>query len=110
MKHGLKEYSNELKKLSEENISISDKELKYHYIKIKNYQHERLIHLLVTITFALLTFFSLYFLVTVPSIAIGILFIIFLIMLAFYIKHYYFLENNVQKLYKIYDDLTKTKH
>ncbi len=61
MKHGLKEYSNELKKLSEENISISDKELKYHYIKIKNYQHERLIHLLITITFAFITLFSLYF-------------------------------------------------
>lgn len=107
MKEKIEEY---LKRINEVKDTEREQLKEDLLIHISFYQHERLIHLLVTITFALLTFFSLYFLVTVPSIAIGILFVIFLIMLAFYIKHYYFLENNVQKLYKIYDDLTKTKH
>lgn len=107
MKEKIEEYLKQINKVKASEHERLKEDLLIH---ISFYQHERLIHLLVTITFALLTFFSLYFLVIMPSIAIGILFVIFLIMLAFYIKHYYFLENNVQKLYKIYDDLTKTKH
>lgn len=95
MKHGLKEYSNELKKLSEENISISDKELKYHYIKIKNYQHERLIHLLITITFSFITLFSLYFAKT--NIAYLVVTLISFIMLVCYIPSFV-----VKKLKKVY--------
>lgn len=105
MKHGLKEYSNELKKLSEENISISDKELKYHYIKIKNYQHERLIHLLITITFSFITLFSLYFAKT--NIAYLVVTLISFIMLVCYIMYYYYLENTIQLLYKYYDLIYK---
>jgi Ca2+/Na+ antiporter len=69
------------------------------------FQHERLIHLLVTILFALLTFGSLVtFLVTefLPVIA---LFVLFLALLIPYIFHYYHLENGVQQLYDLYDQL-----
>ena len=106
MKEKIEEYLKQINKVKASEHEQLKEDL---LIPISFYQHERLIHLLVTITFALLTFFSLYFLVIMPSIAITILFVIFLIMLTFYIKHYYFLENNVQKLYQIYDVLTKTK-
>lgn len=69
------------------------------------FQHERLIHLLVTMLFALLTFGSLIaFLVTgfFPVIA---LFVLFLALLIPYIFHYYHLENGVQQLYDLYDQL-----
>ncbi|MDE6580751.1 MAG: hypothetical protein K2K41_09495 [Ruminiclostridium sp.] len=64
------------------------------------FQHERLIHLIVTMTFALLTvgslamsFCTLYFL---P------LFFLFLVLEIPYIYHYYKLENGTQKLQRLY--------
>ena len=105
MKDSLKEYSNELKKLSEKNVSISDKELEYHYIKIKNYQHERLVHLIITVTFAFITLFSLYF--AKSNITYLVITLISFIMLVCYIMYYYYLENTIQKLYKYYDLLYK---
>lgn len=70
--------------------------------KIAFFQHERFIHLIVTVAFA---FFALAFLVLgmVSYIFLPILFIL-LIFLIFYILHYFFLENHVQYLYKIYDE------
>ncbi len=69
------------------------------------FQHERLIHLLVTILFALLTVgsFGLFFITEFfPIIA---LFCVFLVLLVPYVFHYYHLENGVQKLYDLYDQL-----
>lgn len=64
------------------------------------FQHERLIHLIVTMTFALLT---------VGSLAISFstfyflpLFILFLCLEVPYVFHYYKLENGVQKLQRLY--------
>ncbi len=72
-------------------------------VKIGFMQHERLIHLMVTILFALLLFLCLiaYFV----SGIIGMLAAaaLMLVLLIPYIAHYYFLENGVQKLYRIYD-------
>jgi hypothetical protein len=31
------------------------------------------------------------------------------VLIAFYIKHYYFLENTVQKMYKVYDAMLAKK-
>ena len=39
------------------------------------------------------------------SIPVLILVTMILVLLAFYIKHYYFLENTVQKMYKVYDGI-----
>ena len=72
-------------------------------IQISFFQHERLIHLLVTILFALLSIGTLFMAVTAPSPAIFILELLFLGLLIPYIKHYYLLENGVQKLYEYYD-------
>jgi hypothetical protein len=82
-----------------------DKEICSLWEWILFFQHERLIHLLVTILFALLTVgsFGLFFITQfLPIIA---LFLVFLVLLVPYIFYYYHLENGVQKLYDLYDQL-----
>ena len=74
-------------------------------IQISFFQHERLIHLIVTITFALLTIISLVACLFVMNVALIILTILFLALLIPYVRHYYILENSVQELYKRYDFL-----
>jgi hypothetical protein len=76
-----------------------------HLIKIKFFQHERLIHLLVTLFYALifLIFMALGF---VHYIFFSIAAIL-LVILLFYIVHYFRLENGVQYLYKQYDNMLK---
>ncbi len=76
-----------------------------HKDKIAFMQHERLVHFLVTMMFALLlAIFMISFLLT-ENIALLILVTIIIVLLLFYIKHYYFLENTLQKMYKIYDEI-----
>lgn len=69
------------------------------------FQHERLIHLLVTILFALLTFGSLVTFLVTGFLPVTALFVLFLALLIPYIFHYYHLENGVQQLYDLYDQL-----
>lgn len=74
-------------------------------IKIGFFQHERLIHLLVTLVTLILYIVS--FLIAIFNQNIFILIIGFLIMcfLIPYIFHYFLLENGVQKLYRLYDEI-----
>lgn len=76
-------------------------------VKIAFMQHERLIHLLVTILFALLLFLCLiaFFVSEVMGMLAAAL--LMLALLIPYIAHYYFLENGVQKLYRLYDSVCK---
>jgi len=69
------------------------------------FQHERLIHLLVLILFAVLTFASFAICVLTLFWPMGIPFVMFTILLVPYIFHYYKLENGVQMLYELYDRL-----
>lgn len=81
------------------NGQVTKEILDTHLIKITFFQHERLIHLLVTLFYALFT---------LAFLALGTIHYIFLILiifLIFYIFHYFFLENSVQYLYKQYDIL-----
>ncbi len=76
-----------------------------HMDKIAFMQHERIVHFLVTMMFALiLAVFMLGVLLTDNPMLL-ILVTIIIVLLAFYIKHYYFLENTVQKMYRVYDEL-----
>ena len=90
---------------------------KYHDEMVKNFQHERAIHLAVTLFFigmaiALIVLSMWLFtmtsspIVTFPTLgATGIM----IVLSVFYVKHYYFLENHIQNLYdyteKIYKGL-----
>ncbi len=82
-----------------------------HLIQIGFFQHERLVHLIVTVVFALLTMFALCMACLAmqaggsEGIAFLLLFAAFLVLLVPYIRHYYILENEVQRMYKQYDTI-----
>lgn len=82
-----------------------DEIIREHLRKIKFFQHERLIHLFVTLAFAL---FSIIFClcIALDKVFIYVTLISFVILL-FYIFHYYYLENAVQYMYKQHDKLIK---
>ena len=76
--------------------------------KISYYQHERLIHLMVTLAFATWLLFEIYCLFVLPSeflIAGILLVLIFFGLTVGYVMHYYFLENSVQKMYHMRDEI-----
>lgn len=74
-------------------------------IQIGFFQHERLIHLIVTVLFALMTI--LVFILGVTNFALwtGVLLFLLLALLIPYIRHYWLLENGTQKLYQYYDKM-----
>lgn len=74
-------------------------------VQIGFFQHERLIHLIVTVTFALLTVGSLIAGLFVQQLSLYCLTVLFLVLLIPYIRHYYILENGVQKLYALYEEM-----
>ena len=76
--------------------------------KISYFQHERLIHLMVTLAFATWLLFEIYCLFVLPSeflIAGILLVLIFFGLTVGYVMHYYFLENSVQEMYKMRDKI-----
>ena len=75
---------------------------------LSRFQHERLIHLLVTILFALMEIMSVIAMMVDGKPAEMILCGMFLILLIPYVMHYYFLENSVQKLYHMGDRMQET--
>ena len=79
------------------------KAIENHLTQIRFFQHERLIHLIVTVLFALTTTSVVVGLVSSSNIWLAILLIPLLILLFPYINHYYLLENGVQKMYAQYD-------
>ena len=103
MKEYLKNYREEIDQLLKTKEKIDKKVIENHLIKIQFFQHERLIHLLVTCFYAIFALFFLAMSLLTP-IFIPIV-LIFLIFLIFYVIHYFFLENSVQYLYKQYDKM-----
>jgi hypothetical protein len=79
----------------------------FHKTRIEFMQHERLIHLLVTLTFAVLLFISLGIAYSHPSFEILAVMALLLVLLIPYIYHYYILENGVQRWYGMYEDIDK---
>lgn len=82
-----------------------DEVLKEHLVQVRFFQHERFVHLLVTVTFALLEIISLGMFLVTENIAVAVLSIGFFILLVPYISHYYLLENETQKMYTQYDKI-----
>ncbi len=74
-----------------------------HLVQVGFFQHERLIHLIVTVTFALLEMLAIVLSVIAGSLFTLLLPVVILILLIPYIRHYYILENEVQKMYVQYD-------
>ena len=81
--------------------------MKIHKEKTRYFQHERFVHLFVMILFAICTV-ACFLVIAVTELIILIpLTLLFLGLLIPYIAHYYFLENNVQKLYTYYDRIAE---
>jgi len=89
-------------KLSPEEAQMEQKRL---LVQIQFFQHERFIHLIVTVLFALMTVITLLANVALQQPILVLLTFMFIILLIPYIKHYYLLENGTQTLYKYYDQL-----
>ncbi|MBQ1518348.1 MAG: hypothetical protein IIZ53_00665 [Ruminococcus sp.] len=88
-----------------------DAVLSEHKDKIAFMQHERIVHFLVTFMFAVILCIFIAILLFMDNSGSGVnigvtaVIVIILILEGFYIKHYYFLENTVQKMYRVYDDI-----
>lgn len=85
---------------------IRDK-LEEHLVQVGFFQHKRLIHLIVTVTFALLEMLAIVLSVISDSLFTLLLPVVILILLVPYIRHYYILENEVQKMYGQYDRMRR---
>lgn len=107
MKKLITSYQKEVKsKLKRKTFTKED--LEDYKVMVRYFEHERLVHLLVTITVIILTCFFFYMSLIISSIFLSLLVIILVILLAFYLYHYYFLENNVQSLEKKYLEIKKS--
>ena len=82
-----------------------DEIMKNHMVQIGFFMHERLIHLIVTVLFAIGTFMTIFTYLMVDNLGLLFLTLLLIVLLAPYIKHYYLLENGVQKMYRQYDRL-----
>lgn len=92
--------------LQEEDSQLDYEELMANHLKqIEFFMHERLIHLIVTVTFAILTVMTLFALMLSQSVQLLPLILLLLVLLVPYVFHYYRLENGVQKMYDQYDKL-----
>lgn len=103
----LKSYIASIEKRLKEASSLAELEeiMREHKDKIAFMQHERIVHFLVTMMFALILTIFMALVVVVTNIPTLILVTLIIVLLGFYIKHYYFLENTVQYMYVIYDNI-----
>ena len=84
---------------------VAKEELERLRVQIGFFQHERLIHLIVTVLFALATVITIPACLTTQELALLILEGLFIVLLVPYIIHYFHLENGVQQLYLYYNKL-----
>jgi Ca2+/Na+ antiporter len=80
---------------------------RFHRTQIDCMQHERLIHLLVTLFFGLCTLLTLLVVVIghQTPITVLVLLVLFLVLLVPYVAHYYKLENGVQRWYHLANEI-----
>ena len=82
--------------------------LSEHEKKLTWLMHERLVHLIVMITIGIVMLFSVGLILLAPdSLPASLpLFVISFVLTCFYVKHYFFLENTVQRWYAIDEEIT----
>jgi hypothetical protein len=78
---------------------------RFHRTQIVYMQHERLVHLLVTLFFGVCTLLTLLFVVLHPQIPMGVLLLFLLALLVPYVAHYYKLENGLQRWYHLANEI-----
>ena len=106
MKNYIQSYIKYVDDILDNNKRVNYKKLKEeHLIKISFFQHERIVHLLVTLFYAL--FSILFIFLSIKFIIFLFISVLLLIFLIFYVVYYFWLENNVQYLYRQYDEINK---
>ena len=99
----MKEYIGEIDKKLNDNYKFSSDEIDDFLFKMELFQKERVIHLVITLSYVFFTILFLF--ITKYIFAMFIIFFILLIFDGFYVYHYFFLENSVQYMYKQYDKI-----
>ncbi|MCR5419680.1 MAG: hypothetical protein K6E98_01575 [Lachnospiraceae bacterium] len=109
MKERILNYRNRIDNILNSGNEETDWEsiIEEHLIQIGFFQHERLIHLIVTMLFAILTFMAVGVYIVSGAVYMLALIAILLVLLVPYIMHYYLLENETQKMYGQYDEMLK---
>ena len=103
MKEYMKEYIGDIDRKINNNYKFSSDEIDDFLFKMKLFQKERVIHLVITLSYVFFTILFLF--ITKYIFAMFIIFFILLIFDGFYVYHYFFLENSVQYMYKQYDKI-----
>lgn len=83
--------------------------LEIHETKLGYFQHERLIHLLVTLAVGIVLVMSIFMTLIIPHAIFFIIDILLCMLFVPYIFHYRKLENGVQGLYRLGDEIRKKK-
>jgi hypothetical protein len=107
----------EIKRLRDQpDVHAAQKLLEFHLARVRDFQHERAVHLTITLFFAglMIGVWILWFWIAANfyyppldlahnllPISAGILALILTVLEGFYIAHYYKLENRTQKLYQM---------
>lgn len=76
-------------------------------VRIGFFSHERIVHMFIMLAFAIFFLMTFFAALTIGNTGIYVLAALFLVLLVPYIRHYYFLENSVQKMYLIYNDIER---
>ena len=107
MRKRILNYRKRIDTLLEKNAPDTDWEdvLSEHLVQIGFFQHERLVHLMVTLAFAVLTMAVVIAGLVLASPVLLALTLLFLLLLIPYIMHSYLLENETQKMYIQYDKI-----
>ncbi len=105
MKKRILAYLKYIDELLESDNADWNEEIKKHLVQIGFFAHERLVHLIVTVLFALMTMATILYCNYTGSMIALALTVALLVLLIPYIMHYYLLENSVQKMYVQYDEM-----
>jgi hypothetical protein len=127
MDKDLKKYTKEINNRVEtlesslDNAKLSDRKVllakvqqlyDFHVVRVRDFQHERIVHLLVTFFFAGILLPAVVFALftsgpaeiknaSLLNLLAWVLAILLFLTVLFYVRHYYQLENGTQRLYKI---------
>lgn len=107
MKESLKTYIEYLESIPKKELKNNEPLKEELLTQIQIFQHERLIHLIVTVFVGIVSIIIFSLSLIINNLFLNILLILLILLFIPYIFHYYFLENNVQKLYSYYWDINK---
>ena len=80
-----------------------------HLDQLGFFMHERLVHLIVTVLFALMAIGTFFVMLFITNPLLLVLFFLIMVLLIPYIMHYYLLENSCQYMYRQYDEMQKRR-